>query len=378
MQNPDALRTMAPRTMASQPRLFQAADLNGDILRAGPTSPNRRLEDLFKTLESSECKNLTLLHRPDGTLVSAMHSEVIDGHKCLWELIRLSDDLFVRTSNCEYEQSTVFPISGEGLIELHFRQSGRLSLSDESEPDTNLKVDCGSLLIWRQPDGHDVTGRLDTSEREASLTIYLRPSVLAHYFGEFAQTLPEALTQRLCCQGGSLFALRLTPFPRLTQLVHELLALNCSGPLRLVQVEALVMLVMCEVVAMLREAPHDAVAGGRITDVDVRCLRQARAILQERYTNPPTIEYLARSVGLGTTKLKNGFKSLFGTTISQFTNDIRMEHACELLCKPDIPIAIVAETLGYGYQNSFTTAFRRHYGVLPKDYRRDPLILRLQ
>ena len=31
--------------------------------------------------------------------------------------------------------------------------------------------------------------------------------------------------------------------------------------------------------------------------------------------------------------------------------------------------------LGYEYQNSFTVAFRRQFNVLPKDYRRDPMIL---
>lgn len=374
MRNSNALRS-TPCLSAAKPQaaIRIAAPVDGNALRTGAVIDDIGLEALFRTLEGSHFERMCLLRRGDATLVSAQRSDVVNGREGAWKLMRLSDDLFVRLSNTAGGQSAEFPISGEGLIEFHFRLSGRLSLSDAAGP--GVEVDRGSLLIWRQPVGWNVTGRLDTDERETSVTIYLRPSVLENYFGDFAQSLPQDLTQRLCCEGGGLFALRLIPVPRLVQLVHELSMLDVSGPRRLVQAEALVMLILCEVVGMLEETSRDTVSAGRMTDLDVRCLRRARAILQERHIAPPTIEALAREVGLGTTKLKNGFKGLFGQTVCQFANEIRMERAREMLCKPDIPIGEVAEVLGYEYQNSFTAAFRRHFGVLPKDYRRDPLIL---
>lgn len=376
MRNSNALRSMPRLSAVSPPApIRMSAPVDGNALRIGAALDDIGLEALFRTLEGSGFERLCLLRRPDATLVSAQRSDVVNGREGAWKLMRLSDDLFVRLSNTAGGQSAVFPISGEGLIEFHFRLAGRLSLSDAAGPGAAMEVNRGSLLIWRQPVGWNVTGRLDTDERESSVTIYLRPSVLENYFGDFAQSLPQDLTQRLCCEGGGLFALRLVPIPRLVQLVHELSTLDVSGPRRLVQAEALVMLILCEVVGMLEETSHDTVSAGRMTDLDVRCLRRARAILQERHIAPPTIEALAREVGLGTTKLKNGFKGLFGQTICQFANEIRMERAREMLCKPDIAIAAVAEVLGYEYQNSFTAAFRRHFGVLPKDYRRDPLIL---
>lgn len=356
----------------------RALPVDGEALRTGISGTNAGLETLFQTLENCNPnpEQLCLLKRLDNTLVSARHREIVNGSKGEWELLRLSADLFVRSSNISCERPASFPISGEGLIEFHFRLSGRLSLSGSAGTGAPMEVDRGSLLIWRQPSGCNVTGRLDTDERESSVTIYMRPGALERYFGDYAQSLPEGLAERLCGDGGSLFALRLNLIPRLAHLVHELATLNASGSKRLVQAEALVMLILCEVMGMLEEAPHDDVAECRMTDTDVRCLRHARAILQERYAAPPTIESLAREVGLGTTKLKNGFKGLFGTTISQFANDIRMDRARELLCKPDMPISQVAEILGYEYQNSFTAAFRRHFGVLPKDCRRDPWIVR--
>ena len=79
-------------------------------------------------------------------------------------------------------------------------------------------------------------------------------------------------------------------------------------------------------------------------------------------------------VGMSSTKLKSGFRALFGKTIHDYANGLRMDYACELLRKGDAPIASVSERLGYEYQNSFTVAFKRHFGVLPKEYRRSPFI----
>lgn len=376
MQNLNAVDFM-PRRSAAAPAasaIRMPSPVDGNALRTGRSLGSTGLEALFHTLEASDCESLYLLRRSESTLVSALRREVVNGREGEWELMRLSDDLFVRLSNSACAPSAVFPISGEGLIEFHFRLSGRLSLSDDDSH--AMEVDRGSLLIWRQPVGCNVTGRLEAEEREASATIYLRPQALERYFGDYAASLPEDISQRLCGEGDELFALRLALLPRLAQLVHEFSTLSVQGPRRIVQAEALVMLILCEIVGMLEEAPHDAASTCRMTDLDIRCLRRARAILQERYFAPPTIETLAREVGMGTTKLKNGFKGLFGITICQFTNEIRMDRARALLLKPDMPIARVAEMLGYEYQNSFTAAFRRHFGVLPKDYRRDPLILR--
>lgn len=45
---------------------------------------------------------------------------------------------------------------------------------------------------------------------------------------------------------------------------------------------------------------------------------------------PPTIAELAREIGLNQLKLKQGFKTLFGTSIYALFQRHRMERACAL------------------------------------------------
>jgi AraC-like DNA-binding protein len=164
-------------------------------------------------------------------------------------------------------------------------------------------------------------------------------------------------------------------YPRLIEQVRKLWSIEIARSRDLVQAEALMMVILCEVVFMLEDAHDDSTSLSRLSDIDVSCLRRARDLIRGQHTPSPTIDEIARAVGLSSTKLKSGFKALFSKSISQYANDLRMGYALEMLRKSDISILLVAEALGYEYQNSFTVAFRRQFNVLPKDYRRDPMIL---
>ncbi|MES2494743.1 MAG: AraC family transcriptional regulator [Pseudomonadota bacterium] len=334
------------------------------------------LQDVFDVLgDDPGGSTVSRLVRPNDTLVGATHQIRTDAGNGHCGLVRLASDLFVLNTNLSFQKDALCPVIGEDFIELHFRLSGRLSLYPENEGAETVDVDKGSLLIWRQPQGMNIMERLEANERESSMTIYLRPSALERYFGDYAASLPSTVAVGLGAESNGLFFLRMACYPRLIEQVRELWSIDIARSRGLVQAEALVMMILCEVVSMLEDAHDDSTSLCRLSDVDVRCLRKARDLIRGQYTPPPTIEEIARAVGLSATKLKSGFKALFGKSISQYANDLRMAHALELLRKSDIPILLVAEALGYEYQNSFTVAFRRHFQVLPKDYRRDPMIL---
>ena len=84
----------------------------------------------------------------------------------------------------------------------------------------------------------------------------------------------------------------------------------------------------------------------------------------------PTIDKLARSVGMSKSTLTKGFKAVFGETMSDFSLRCRMRHALTLMRDQGWSIVKAAEAVGYAHATSFTTAFRRHFGMRPIDVRR--------
>jgi len=141
-----------------------------------------------------------------------------------------------------------------------------------------------------------------------------------------------------------------------------------SGILALLHTEALTMELLCTAVAgfsAIASTPKK-----EYSDTDLRCLHAARTLLMKQFSPAPTIRQVARAVGMNETSLKRGFRAVFGETLFAFSVRCRMQQALTLLLRePRLPVARVAESVGYSHQTSFATAFRRHFGVCPKDAR---------
>ncbi|MBJ7437773.1 MAG: helix-turn-helix transcriptional regulator [Sphingopyxis sp.] len=329
------------------------------------------LEEAFDGLEDSLASSIHTLPRSDCTLASARFDVCSREGEGYWEFLRLGPDLFAIVSNVLYSQAVTIPVVGEDWVEFHFRLSGELKLV-EGEDCVDVSPD--SLLIWRQPRGCDIIEYLNgDGKRETSVTFYCRPSFFERHFGGLASLLDDGLAETLGAQCDQLQLLRAVLYPALSRLIIDFASTSDRPGILLVKAESLAVQIISEVLLNVPLQGRVDASHTRLSDQDFKCLRAARQILLEQHAPPPTIEQLGRRIGMSGTKLKCGFRMLFGQTISQFANELRMSAAKEMLRKCDRPIAQVSAELGYEYQNSFTVAFRRRWGVLPKDYRRDPL-----
>ncbi|WP_143424094.1 helix-turn-helix domain-containing protein, partial [Gilliamella apicola] len=93
-----------------------------------------------------------------------------------------------------------------------------------------------------------------------------------------------------------------------------------------------------------------------------------RNYLVSDLTNPPTIEWLAKQVGINQSKLKKGFKQVFGKSIYAYFLTERMNKAKQLLMENSVTETAVM--MGYSNISHFSSAFRKQFGVLPKEIRR--------
>jgi AraC-like DNA-binding protein len=93
----------------------------------------------------------------------------------------------------------------------------------------------------------------------------------------------------------------------------------------------------------------------------------ARDILLQHIGDPITIKELIRKVAMNECYLKKGFKEIFGTTIFDFYQQQRMEHAKYLLYEKALSVTDVSALLGYSSISHFSAAFKKHTGLKPCD-----------
>ncbi len=92
---------------------------------------------------------------------------------------------------------------------------------------------------------------------------------------------------------------------------------------------------------------------------------KAREILIQHIGEPITIKELSRKVAINECYLKKGFKEMFGTTVFDFYQSQRMEHAKYLLYEKGLSVTEVSMMLGYSSISHFSTAFKKHTGLKP-------------
>ncbi len=99
-------------------------------------------------------------------------------------------------------------------------------------------------------------------------------------------------------------------------------------------------------------------------------IQEAALILTSDIHNPPSIRELSLQVGINEKKLKQGFKAVFNTTVYGYLFDHKMYLAEQLLRDTKKSIAEIALQCGYNYPSHFCTAFKRKFGVSPKNKRK--------
>ncbi|MED0668649.1 AraC family transcriptional regulator [Aneurinibacillus aneurinilyticus] len=103
---------------------------------------------------------------------------------------------------------------------------------------------------------------------------------------------------------------------------------------------------------------------------DMQKIRQAREILLERMTNPPTLVELSRLIHLNDYNLKIGFKEIYGMTVFSYLRNKRLEKAFFLLQNGSMNVNEVSCAVGYSNPSYFAEAFRKQFGCNPGEFTR--------
>lgn len=100
-----------------------------------------------------------------------------------------------------------------------------------------------------------------------------------------------------------------------------------------------------------------------------RTFQEIRQYMSENFSLPLTREETAAYFQLNPNYLSRLFRQRSGDTFSGLLRSMRMEHAAFLLRRTDLLIDEI--TLQCGYQSTpfFTSAFHRHFGLPPGQYR---------
>jgi len=106
-----------------------------------------------------------------------------------------------------------------------------------------------------------------------------------------------------------------------------------------------------------------------VTAIADRQVAAAIHFIREHAATRITVEDVLRAVPMSRTILERRFKQFLGRTPHDHILRVKMERAKELLASSDMPLAQVAERLGFDHVEYLSVSFKRMLGVTPSQFR---------
>ena len=83
------------------------------------------------------------------------------------------------------------------------------------------------------------------------------------------------------------------------------------------------------------------------------------------------MELIAEKGNVSKNTLYRGFKAAFGTTVSEYINQKRVEKAEKLLLGTDLSVEEISQQTGFSSSAYFAANFKRIKGISPLKFRKE-------
>lgn len=219
---------------------------------------------------------------------------------------------------------------------------------------------CGAVLTLARPEDFERRACGGTHERMVVLTLspsWLRASGLPiPDIGEHLRLAPWA------------------PSPRAIAIAEQLIRLDATpGQAHCLHLESRALELIGEALRQTRPepagAPVEAAGAGQLRPAEHQRITRLQKHLENGDFDHLGLDEIARCCGSNANTLQRQFRLVFGKSIFDYLRVCRLQRAAEALEIQGISVARAAEIAGYASQANFSTAFRRHFGVTPKQFR---------
>lgn len=118
-----------------------------------------------------------------------------------------------------------------------------------------------------------------------------------------------------------------------------------------------------------KRAEKYALEPAEIKSHDEILMQKVMTIIKENISNNKlNVEMLADGVGISRVHMHRKLKEITNQSPRDLIKNIRMKQASYILVNKDLNISEIAYSLGYSSLSHFSTSFKSHYGVSPKEY----------
>jgi AraC-like DNA-binding protein len=199
------------------------------------------------------------------------------------------------------------------------------------------------------------------------VTVSMHPDLLQAFVGDVQGQIPPSLQHliRPIEQAHYTRVAQLTP--SMVGVLWQIVRCSQQGMLKRMYLEAKAL----ELVSLVLEQETEVQTGQRATPAPsasmLERIHYAKVLLLRDVQNPPSLPQLAQQAQLNEYALKRNFKQVFGTTVFAYLQDYRLVQARQLFEGGHMSVSEVMVAVGLSDRQYFAAAFRRKFGLSPRD-----------
>ncbi|MBE9583154.1 helix-turn-helix transcriptional regulator [Mucilaginibacter sp. JRF] len=269
--------------------------------------------------------------------------------------------------NGHYQFKDDIAICGKGdesLLEMHFNLSDTgIAYNNPIRNNKPVAPLSGNITYLNANDNRAAIGFREGHAYE-TFDIHLPLSLLSNFAGE-GETIDNFLDQISREKSSTLLQNDILLNPKLEGLMQDIKTCPYQGITRRVYLEAKVY----ELVSTCLQGVQADENRSQFSNREIELIKETAQLIRANLDSPLTIIELARKAGINQTKLKSGFKHVFGDTIFSYLQKIRMNKAKMYLLDTQLTIQEISHLSGYQSISNFSIAFKRTFGCSPKTFR---------
>ncbi|OXA94109.1 helix-turn-helix domain-containing protein [Flavobacterium hercynium] len=277
----------------------------------------------------------------------------------------ITDELSILQGN--YQLHDDVAISGRGetsLLEMHFNLSDqKIGYINPSSITGFAAPMSGNITFLSQEDNH---AKIDFKKNIIYNTfdVHLPLDVLTKYEGE-SKAMDQFIDNIHNNTSTTLAKGEIKISAKIFGVIQDIKNCFYKGLTRKIYMESKVY----ELIALSHHGLDSKKEVAQLAGNDIEKIKFAASLIRENIDNPFTIVDLARKVGVNQTKLKEGFKTVFGDTVFGYLQEIRMNKARHYLTDTSLSIQEISHLSGYQNVSNFSIAFKRIFGYPPTKLR---------
>lgn len=276
------------------------------------------------------------------------------------------DDIHLKWGSYESPQSKHYSVSPTNdSIVAHFCISGYCITQGQE----CLNMRRGECVLFKE-ESNEYEYEMGTDNNKGQFfEISLHPELYNSMFVGENQLLDKVLSDECAKLFGNIYA-----HPQIKGLISEMYQNKhrYCGKFKKLYLESKVI----ELLLLQTENIHlqPVSAHNKLHALDVEAIYYVHELIEKDLCNSYSIAQLSLEAGINQTKLKQGFKDLFGHTVFGYLTSLRMQKAKTLLLEGELPINEIANIVGYQHAQHFTAAFKKSMGYLPSEVKSDSCI----